>query len=982
MLVLACHIPIVETCAGDEQLAVFDEQIAPILSRRCVGCHNGFDRKGGLNLVDQQAALGGGDSGSVITAQDADSSLLWQRVRDGEMPPRGPLPDAEKERLRTWIQDGARWGTNPIDIHRFTTETRAGRDWWSLQPLCKPDVRDSAVHPVDYFLRMTLEQHSLTPSGPADRRTLIRRLSFNLLGLPPSFDEVERFVNDPDPSAYDRLVTDMLNSPHFGERWARHWLDVARYGESDGFEYDRMRPDAWHYRDWVVEALNADVPYDEFAKRQIAGDVLYPGDPAAITATGFLVCGASDGLLPQGEVMRKIMRQDALEDFVGTVCQTFLGLTTNCARCHDHKFDPISQMDYYRIAASLAGVTHGTRTVPAVADRVASLQQEVAEVNADLAEIERPIREQILAELSRGAASGTELPAAIAEWDFTAAAADRLSGQFHGNARRNHDSLELDGVDSYFASLPIATAVREKTLEVRVQLDSLDQKGGAAITLQTLDGAQFDGIVFAEREPRMWMAGSNSFVRTRSFQGPEEQIDTEFIHWAIVYEADGTITGYRNGLPYGLPYKSEGVVEYPANNCQILFGLRHAPPDASRLLRGKIALGRLYDRALTPEQIAASAGHASNIVSRSAIVARLSGDVRSTWESLRRRQDRLVTRLRQCDRHETYAAVPQTPGATHLLRRGNPMDEGSVVAPGGLSGIAGVNADFGLDATAPEGDRRRKLAEWVASEHNPLFARVIVNRLWHHHFGRGLVGTPNDLGFNGGLPSHPELLDWLAATLIENRWSLKSIHRLIVTSHAYRQLSVDRNEAMTVDADNRWLWKFPSRRLDAEEIRDATLSVAGQLQSDVGGPAFRDVRPYFHRGSQFYEPIDPAGPEFHRRSIYRMWARGGRSPMLDVFDCPDPSATAPARGRTTTPLQALTMMNHSFSLRMSEALAQRIEQESQAMRTESIVMAFRRVLCRDPRYDEQRELADFVAQHGLAAVCRVLLNANEFLHVE
>jgi hypothetical protein len=967
--------------AEESSAAFFDQRIAPILIRRCVGCHNGFDRKGGLNLVEQHSARAGGEQGPVLVPGDPESSLFWQRVRDGEMPPDGELTDSEKELLRSWISGGSNWGSDPIDIFRFTTEKRAGRDWWSLQPLSKPSVPDSGVHPIDFFLRQKLEQHQLASSGPADRRTLIRRLSFDLLGLPPDPGDVEQFENDPDPLAYERLVDRMLDSPHYGERWARHWLDVARYGESDGFEYDRMRPDAWRYRDWVIGALNSDMPYDQFAKLQIAGDVLRPDDPSAITATGFLVCGAFDSLLPQVDVMKKIMRQDVLEDFVGTTTQTFLGVTANCARCHDHKFDPISQTDYYRLAAALSGVTHGVRTVPANAQLVDSLRRRLDELETKIKTIEQPVRDRILADRNRAASRVPAAPVPIAEWDFSQASIEQFSGKFFGSAKPASGALELDGKDSYFASEPLGVPLREKTIEVLVQLDSLEQRGGGALSVQTLDGSQFDAIVFGERDPRMWLAGSNSFARTQSFRGSEEQVDTQFILFAIVYSGDGTITGFRNGVPYGQPYQTEGPVEFAPNRYQVLVGLRHAPAEGNRLLRGKVRTARIYDRALTPDEIKASAGVPSDYVDRATILGQLDAGPQSELMLLYERRDELTSLVGEHDQHATYAVVPQAPGTTRLLRRGSPLDEGPLVAPGGLSAVRTLSPDFG-SADASDAERRKKLAEWIASEHNPLFARTIVNRLWHYHFGRGFVPTPNDLGFNGGPPSHPELLDWLATKLVENRWSLKSMQRLIVTSQAFRQLSVDRQESQAVDAENRWLWKFTARRLDAEEIRDAMLAVSGQLQTAVGGPPFRDVRPYFHRGSQFYEPIDPAGPEFHRRSIYRMWARGGRSPILDVFDCPDPSATAPVRGRTTTPLQALTMMNHSFALRMSDELARRIETECTSSGTERVDAAFRLVFARAPAADERGQSAAFIAEHGLAAFCRVLFNSNEFLHVE
>ena len=346
----------------------FDRVVAPVLARRCLDCHSGSKPKGGLDLSHRKGALEGGESGPAIVAGEPDESLLWEYVEAGKMPPKAPLPDAERNVLKNWVAAGAGWGTDPIDTYQFTSERRAGRDWWSLQPVTRPrppvvDDADWGCGPLDAFVLRQLTARDIQPSPPADRRTLIRRLYFDLLGLPPAPDEVDAFVADRAPGAYERLVERCLASPHYGVRWARLWLDLARYGESNGFEFDEFRPSAWRYRDWVVNSLNYDMPYDEFARRQLAGDVLHPGNPDAIEATGFLVAGAYDsvGQSQQSDAMRAVVRQDELEDMVGAVGQTFLGLTVNCARCHDHKFDPVRQVEYYRMAAALGGVRHGER---------------------------------------------------------------------------------------------------------------------------------------------------------------------------------------------------------------------------------------------------------------------------------------------------------------------------------------------------------------------------------------------------------------------------------------------------------------------------------------------------------------------------------------------------------------------------------------------------------------------------------------------
>jgi hypothetical protein len=455
------------------------------------------------------------------------------------------------------------------------------------------------------------------------------------------------------------------------------------------------------------------------------------------------------------------------------------------------------------------------------------------------------------------------------------------------------------------------------------------------------------------------------------------------VHLAIVYSADGTITAYRNGEQYGKPYKSSGPVTFKAGKAQIVFGLRHSPTGSNKMLAGCIQRAALYDRALTAEEVANSAAAAGNAITQSQLLAAFAKEERSRFERLSAETKALSDKLVQLTNAVVYSIKPQQPeGPSHLLLRGNPMAKTEVIAPGGLSGLNTVSADFRLEPTSPEGERRRKLAEWIARDDNPLFARTIVNRVWHYHFGRGLIETPNDLGLNGGQPSHGELLDYLASELIAHKWSLKHLHRLIVSSATYQQSSLPRQECLAVDKDNRLLWRYPPRRLEAEAVRDAVLAVAGELNPQVGGPSFQDFRPFDNHNSQYYEPIDPVGPAFHRRSIYRMWARGGKSPLLDSLDCPDPSTSTPKRGSTTTPLQALALLNNSFMLRMADSMAERIQKDAGEDAAKQVQRAFELAYSRPAVAEEERMATKFVKLNGLAAFCRVLLNTNGFLYVD
>jgi len=984
----------VPLAAGQPAATVkFDRDIAPLLARRCLDCHNEGDKKGGLDLTTAAGAKTGGDSGEVLSADGADASLLWQRVADNEMPPKTPLPAAEKELLRAWIAAGAAWETSPIDRFRVTSDTRAGLDWWALQPLGQarpPAVRQAGWprQPLDKFILARLETKALAPSPETDRRGLTRRVSFDLIGLPPTPDEVQAFIDDKAADAYERLVDRLLASPHFGERAARHWLDVARFGESDGFEYDRLRPTAWRYRDWVIEALNDDMPYDEFARLQIAGDVLKPDDPNAVTATGFLVAGAYDGLIPAGDVMKRVMRQDELEDLVGTVAQTFLGLTVHCARCHDHKFDPIRQTDYYRLASALAGVGRGERSLPARPKNATELASQLAELRSQLEVIDAPGRATVLEQRGK-ATPDLKLPEPLAAWDFTAgsgAAATKGSSlgelQLVGAAKLSAEGLALDGRSAYAQTPLVEKPLRAKTLEAVVLLANRTQRGGAAISVESAGGEFFDAIVFGEQEPGHWMAGSDFFRRTKTASGSMETADSgEAVHVAITYDEQGAITLYRNGQPYGNPYRSAGLHEFQPGKWRVVFGLRHNPVNESKLLSGIVRRASLYDRALSAEEVAAAAAGLNRGVSEPELVAQLDAAARTRRAELLARI-RVLSEQSSPEPLKVFAVTPRQAPVVHRLDRGNPLAEREAVAPGSVPAIAGVDADFHLPADAPEADRRRRLAEAVTNPANPLFARVLVNRVWQQHFGCGLVDTPNDFGFNGGRPSDRELLDYLAVQFVQSGFRIKALHRLIVTSATYRQSCAANDKAMAVDAGNRMLWRYSPRRLEAEAVRDAVLAVSGQLNLARGGPGYRDFDSFDQKGTQTYEPRDPEGPEFNRRSLYRTWARGGRNPLLDTFDCPDPSVTTPSRGVTTTPLQALSLWNNSFVLRMSEHFARRIEQEAGKEPAAQAKRAFRLALGREPTPAEQKRIEPFVAQHGLPALCRTLLNSNEFLYVE
>ena len=979
----------------------FGRDVAPLLVSRCLECHHGESPEGGLRLEHAEGLAAGGDSGAVVVAGEPEESLLWQRVAADEMPPKTPLTDHEKQVLARWIASGGTWTGGALDPLATTTDSRAGRDWWSLQPLREPvapvehdaDANSaSPTHAIDAFVRAKLSAAGLRPAPEADPRTLLRRLSFDLVGLPPTPEQLAAFSADPSEDAYLALVDALLASPAYGERWGRHWLDVVRYGESDGFERNFQREHAWPYRDWVIDALNRDMPYREFVRQQLIGDQLTPGLEGA-AAAGFWVAGVHNTVVGGSERMKKLARQDEIEEVLGTLGQTFVGLTFNCARCHDHKFDPISQREYYQLASSISGLGHGERTIvlPDEQETLATLEKKLRTLREQLSAFDAAARERALTARGNAETPRPMPPQALARWEFEESLQDSvgsLHGTAVGNARLEDGALVLDG-ESFVATPPLGRDLQEKTLEAWVQVSSLDQAGGAAISVETLDGITFDAIVFGEREPRRWMIGSNSFLRSESFAGPDEDVAVDRpVHVAIVFHADGVIECYRDGIPYGQPVQPGPAQAFEAGKAEVLFGLRHRPGGGNRFLAGRILQAALYDRALDADEIDRAVASGSDHVSQQELLAVLTNTERESRETLTAAIGELeAARTAQAARAtvQVYTLSPGGGETVQLLSRGDPELPGETVAPGVTAALSALDHDFDLAPDAAEAERRAKLADWITRDDNPLFFRVIVNRIWHHHFGTGIVDTPSDLGFNGGRPSHPELLDFLAVQFREHGQSLKWLHREIVTSATYRQAShpaaCDPRGPAT-DAGNRLLWKGPVRRLEAELLRDSMLAVAGVLKQHSGGPGFKDVSITLNNGTTYYEPLDVDSDALFYRTVYRFSPRGDRPALLEAFDCPDPSATAPKRSVTTTPLQSLSLLNNAFVLRLAERFAERTVREAGPEVESQIDRAWALAVGRPPSDEERRLSEALVNDHGLAALCRGLFNTTEFVVID
>lgn len=908
----------------------FLRDVRPLFDKHCASCHGAEKQKSGFRLDVKAEALRGGDWGEPpLVAGNPERSLLFRLVaglhEDTVMPPKGErLTTAEVDVLKRWIAEGAQW-PDGADTGAVADKT----DHWSLKPLRSDSVPPSrSGNPIDGFIGAKLAEHGLAFSPEADRRTLIRRLHLVLHGLPPTPEEVEIFVADQSPAAYEALVDRLLASPRYGERWARHWLDVIAFGETHGFEVNTPRENAWPYRDYVIEAFNRDTPYPRFILEQLAGDTV--NEPRG---TGFLVSNAA--LLPaqtgKDEESKLKARQDELNDMIANVGGAFLGLTLHCARCHDHKFDAVSQKDYYSLQAIFAGVRHGERPVPPAdwderQKRAPAIRAQFAKAEERMLDFE---------------------PLAQAAWDVVDKSPRRSSVQAKLNtdriapvtARRlrftitatHNDSAEPPSLDE----IEVLTA---GTPRRNIALGS----AGAKITASSTDTTAMDAVEHLNDgvhggESAWLSAEAGRGVIEIEFAGPER---IEFVRWSrdrLGKYRDRLVRDYRVEVA-----GEDGTWQTVATSAD------RVPPgkDGTPVVRNP----RLLLKGAELSAFARAIGEFTTL-------------------------ERQLSDLSEPPK--VYAGRFQKPGPVHLLGRGDPMQPRERVAPAAL---AQVGPALAVGAESSDQERRVALAQWLADPRNPLPARVLVNRIWLHHFGEGIVSTPSDFGRNGAAPSHPELLDRLAADFIAGGWSIKRLQRQIVLSATWRQASMPRADSLAKDAATRLLWRFPPRRLEAEGVRDSMLVVSGRLDLRMGGPGFLPFAPNYNY-VRVYDPKLEFGPEDWRRMIYMTKVRMAQDSTFGAFDCPDAGQSAAKRPRSTTPLQALSLFNSAFVLQQAHFLATRLEREAGANPSAQVQRGFALAVQRPPDARELAVCEQLMRGHGLEAFCRVLLNANELLFV-
>jgi mono/diheme cytochrome c family protein len=972
--------------------ALFPSRVAPVIKKRCIECHNPRKSRGGLDLSVRESLLKGGDQGEVIVPGKADKSLLVEQISGTKpaMPKKGSaLTSQEVADIRRWIDAGAPW---PKGMRLQDADGRPVVDanWWSLRPLSRPPqpaVKETGWvrNPIDRFILSKLEEKGLKPSPEADRRTLFRRVTYDLHGLPPSPEEIAAFERDSSPDAYEQLIDRLLTSPRYGERWGRHWLDVVHYADTHGYDKDKRRDHAWPYRDYVIRSFNEDRPYGRFIREQIAGDVLYPHSLDGIVATGFIAAGPWDFVghveLREGTVDKLKTRLIDRDDMLSNTMSTFVSMTVHCARCHDHKFDPITQTDYYRLQAVFSGVDRGDRayeSTPAARRRLA-LEARKKELLAKRAEIDERIASLSVLQLVFLDAELSRERTALASLPQPKGRGPSPTNGYHSGITLKPDVTKWVQVD-LGRSLPLEelrllparpTDFRDSPgfgFPQRFQVAISDDPTFARAEL-IADHSQKDFPNPGDTPVRLRLEGKKArYIRVTALRLWKRLED-----YCFALAELQAISGGKN-VALNNPVTALDSIEagrwsrsFLVDDCdsrQRLTDLSDPALAKREELEKRIAKKEQQRKRLLDQ-------HLDEATRKS--LAQMEKDLPEIEKQL--------AASSQSDR--VYAVVPHSPRPIHVLPRGDVEKPGPVVVPGALTCVPALTPEFKLSRPEEEGQRRAALAEWIADTRNVLTWRSVVNRIWHYHFGKGIVDTPNDFGGNGSKPTHPELLDWLAVEFQENGASWKKLHRLILLSSTYRQQSRYDEASAKVDADNRYLWRMSRHRLDAESIRDSVLAVSGRLDLSMGGPGFELFR-FKDEHSPIYDHTaleTILDPRTYRRTVYRFTVRSVPNPFLDCLDCADPNVNTPVRNTTLTALQALSLLNNPFMVKQAEFFAERLKKENADLAglvDRGYLLAFGRV----SRGKERAALIAHAQKHGLASVCRLLFNANEFVFID
>jgi Protein of unknown function (DUF1553)/Protein of unknown function (DUF1549)/Planctomycete cytochrome C len=987
-------------CIGQEDAQsdlFFTERIQPIFAAKCLACHGPKVQKSGYRLDVRSIALQGGDHGEPpIVPSDVKASLLLQYVSDRDsdlaMPPKDSQQDgltvSEIHDLTRWISAGASWPESAS----FKTEDPL--DWWSFKPMQKAALPNFEPNPIDSFVRAKLLEHNLIGAPAADARTLARRLYFDLIGLPPTSIELDTFElesKSDSEAALGKLISKLLTMPEYGERWARHWLDVVHYGDTHGYDKDKLRPNAWPYRDYVIRAFNEDKPYSKFVQEQIAGDALWPDTRDGIEALGFIAAGPWDFIghaeVAESKTDGKIARHLDRDDMVANTIGSFCSVTIHCAQCHQHKFDPISQLDYYRLQSVFSALDRTDRKYypdEAMQKLWLSLERAKSDAFVALEQIEEPLRQQAGEEY-------VTLTKRIENASKVNATNPNKGTEFgyHSDIASNQDAVKWVQVD-----LTQVTEIDRVSLvpcyddfngigagfgfpiRFRVELsdDPNFQNGVKQLLVSGEDASIRDqknpGLLVVTAKPAMGGSMAGRFVRVTATKLAPRQNDFIFSMAELqIFDGAGV------NVAVGRKVTAMDSIE--------------APP---RWRKTNLTDGIVPDSTTVDDK-------ALLLLAREELLLKPADEVTKTRRSiLLARAEEISSELKNLPTPmQVYAGGVHTGSGTFVgtgasggkprpifvLARGQVTQPMSEVVPGALSAFEFRPSVFSLAQDHSESDRRVALAQWITAPENPLTWRSIVNRVWQYHFGRGFVDTPNDLGHNGGLPSHPELLDWLATDFRDNGGSIKRLHRMILMSKTYRQASISYVEGEKVDSGNTLLWRQNRRRLEAEAIRDSVLFVSGSLDKARGGPGWQDFVIEHPEHSPHYEYglADPEDTKTWRRSIYRFVVRSQTQPWMTSLDCADPSMRVDKRNESLSAIQALALLNNGFILTQAKRFAARVENESSDIAAQ-VDIAYCMAFGTAPSEADRRQLIEFSKANGLPYLCRLLFNLNAFTFVD
>ncbi|MSQ96577.1 MAG: DUF1549 domain-containing protein [Gemmataceae bacterium] len=952
----------------------FETKVRPVLVENCFECHAGKKQKGGLQLDTLAAMLGGGDTGPAIVPGHPEKSLLVKAINhDGKikMPPQDKVVKKDKklkrheiDALTQWIKMGAPWPGGDKKKGEFAI-TDKDRAHWAYQPVKRPalpDVKNKGWvrNPIDAFILAKLEAKGLAPAPPASKQELARRLYFDLTGLPPTPKDIDAFLNDPAADAYEKLIDKLLASPQYGEKWARHWLDLVRYAETNSYERDNPKPNIWRYRDYVIHAFNEDKPFDRFLREQLAGDELFPGDSDALIATGFYRLGVWD----DEPVDPKQARYDGLDDIIATIGQSMLGMTLDCARCHNHKIDPIAQKDYYKMVAFLHGINHYRGGGPDDVRPVGNATQMVAYKKILEAHEENRAKTQAaLTIIENEFRNLYKQPAQLIGDDL-----DELTYRFYRNAwTKLPDFTQFKHEDE--GKLPkklfnISPRTRNDTFGFVFEgLLIVPQDGKYSFFLDSDDGSRLsiNGKAIITYDGIHGMGK----VKTQSVELKKGRLPIKFEYFQ-------NVAGLGLYVGWSGPGFERRNLSVPTDNTEFTDVNAQIHRDGARVLGEK-----RYQE----------------------------------WFSLLKQRDFLRMAPAMPSVEMALCVVEAGPKApdTFLFNRGNPHVLGDKVEPG-------FPIVFNLpDPPLPKpgaksSGRRSVLANWIASKENSMTARVMVNRIWQHHFGRGIVRTPNDYGLQGMRPTHPELLDWLAAEFSSplpsggegpgvRGWSINRMHKLILTSNAYRMASRTDPKSTEVgtklDVANDLFWRFDMRRLSAEEVRDSILAVSGNLNLKMSGPGIYPPIPKEVLAGQSVPgrgwPVSSPS-EASRRSIYVHVKRSLILPILEAFDVAEADRPTPVRFASTVPTQALSFLNGEFMNLQAKIFAERLKKEAGKDVAAQVRLGLYLATSRMPSDAEVRRGVTLIetleredrisADAALQAFCLVALNLNEFVYLD